>query len=134
MSIKMKFVRVIVKKMSKGMFDTDQIDIERIRGVLQKAYAGHKPEKGVKIDFVNYDGVEVAICKPNNQTSENIVYYVHGGGLVTGDRHTALPYTSQLALATGCRVVSCSYRLAPEDPFPAGFNDSYSVYKHKEVY
>lgn len=87
-------------------------------------------EKGVALHLDTFAGVDVAIFKPENPISNNIVYYVHGGGLVTGDRLTAGPYSSQLALATGCTVVACSYRLAPEDPFPAGFDDSYAVYKH----
>lgn len=130
MSLKMKFIRFIVKKMSKGMFNANQMDVNLIRAKLEKAYAGHKVEKGVTVRLDIFNGVEVAIFTPDHATSENVVYYVHGGGLVTGDRITAGPYSSQLALATGCRVVSCSYRLAPEDPFPAGFDDSYAVYKY----
>jgi acetyl esterase/lipase len=119
-----------MKQMSKEMFNASQIDVEKIRGVLQESYSGQKIEKGAKLDLDTFDGVDVAICSPEHITSENIVYYVHGGGLVTGDRLTAVPYASQLALATGSRVVSCSYRLAPEYPFPAGFDDSYAVYKY----
>jgi acetyl esterase/lipase len=130
MSLKMKFVRFIVKKMSKGMFNAGQMDVKLIRQKLEKAYAGHSVEKGVSVKLETFNGVEVAVFSPDFPTSDNIVYYVHGGGLVTGDRSTAGPYSSELALATGCRVVSCSYRLAPEFPFPAGFDDSYSVYKY----
>ena len=129
MSLKMKFVRFIVRKMSKGMFNADKMDVQLIRDKLAKAYTGHKVENGVSVQLDTYNGVEVAVFTPDITTSENIVYYVHGGGLVTGDRQTAGPYSSQLALATGCRVVSCTYRLAPEFPFPAGVDDSYAVYK-----
>lgn len=130
MSIKMKIVRFIVRKMSKGMLNADSINVQMIRDKLAKAYANHKIEKGVSVKHETYNGVEVAVFTPENSTNRNIVYYVHGGGLVTGDRDTAGPYSSQLALATGCRVVTCSYRLAPEDPFPAGFDDSFEVYKY----
>lgn len=129
MSIKMKFVRLLVKKMSKGMFDSDEMDVARIRGILKKAYDGHKIENGVTMRLGEYENVEVATFTPNLCKHQHIVYYLHGGGLVTGDRLTAGPYASQLALEMGCKVVSCSYRLAPEDPYPAGVNDSYAVYK-----
>lgn len=124
------FVRFIVKKMSKGMFNAGQMDVNLIREKLAKAYAEHTIEKGVTMKLDTYSGVEVAIFIPDHPTTKNIVYYVHGGGLVTGDRHTAGPYSSELALATGCRVISCSYRLAPEHPYPAGFDDSFLVYRH----
>lgn len=130
MSVKMKVVRTMVKTMSKGMFDSDQMDVQKVRGALASAYAEHKTERGVKVDLDTFAGVEVAVYTPEQMSSDHIVYYVHGGGLVTGDRMTAGPYSSQLALATGCRVVACSYRLAPEDPFPAGVDDSYNVYKY----
>jgi len=130
MSLKMKFVRFMVKKMSGGMFSSGSIDAPKLRAILQKAYDGHKVEKGVTVTLDTYEGVEVAIFAPDVLKSNHIIYYLHGGGLITGNRLTAGPYSSQLALETGCRVVACSYRLAPEDPFPAGVDDSYNVYKH----
>lgn len=130
MSLKMKFVRFIVKQMSKNTFNVEHIDVESLREKLKKAYARHKVEKGVTMKLDTYEGIEVAVFTPDNLNSNNLVYYVHGGGLVTGDCITAGPYSSQLALETGCRVIACSYRLAPEDPFPAGFDDSYTVYKY----
>jgi epsilon-lactone hydrolase len=129
-SFKMIFVRFLVKHMSKGMFNAGQLNVKAIRYKLAKAYAGHKVEKGVTVQLDTFNGIEVAVFTPERLASENIVYYIHGGGLVTGDRNTAGPYSSQLALETGCKVVSCSYRLAPEYPFPAGFDDSYAVYKY----
>ena len=111
------------------MFSSGTIDVDKCRAVLKKAYNGHLVEKGVKMELTTLGGVETAIFTPEHCTDKNIVYYAHGGGLVTGDRLTAGPYASQLALETGCRVVSCSYRLAPEDPFPAGLDDTFAVYK-----
>lgn len=48
--------------------------------------------------------------------------YAHGGGWVTGD----LDYSDELCryvATTGVRVVSVDYRLAPDHPFPAAFDD-----------
>ncbi len=48
----------------------------------------------------------------------------HGGGFVIGDLDTH--ELNARTLATGCEavVVSIDYRLAPEDPFPAGVEDA----------
>jgi acetyl esterase len=49
--------------------------------------------------------------------------YCHGGGLVAGSLDTHDPICRSLANASGCRVLSLDYRLAPEHPFPAALED-----------
>src|ERR1700730_3842512 len=46
-----------------------------------------------------------------------------GGGLVAGGLDTHDPICRSLANASGCRVLSVDYRLAPEHPFPAAVAD-----------
>ena len=50
--------------------------------------------------------------------------YFHGGGMVAGSLETHAPIARSLADATGCRVVSVDYRLAPEARFPAALQDA----------
>ena len=52
-----------------------------------------------------------------------LVLYAHGGGFVTGNLDTDHPHCVELARAAGCLVVSVDYRLAPEQPCPAAFDD-----------
>ena len=49
--------------------------------------------------------------------------YLHGGGFVIGSPDTHDRLTRELAEASGARVLSLHYRLAPENPFPAGLDD-----------
>jgi acetyl esterase len=49
--------------------------------------------------------------------------YFHGGGLVAGSLDTHDAIGRSLANASGCRVVSVDYRLAPEHRFPAAIAD-----------
>ena len=49
--------------------------------------------------------------------------YFHGGGLVAGSLDTHDPICRSLSNASGCRVLSVDYRLAPEHPFPAAVAD-----------
>jgi len=53
--------------------------------------------------------------------------YFHGGGLVAGslDSHDAI--CRSLTNASGCRLISVDYRLAPEHPFPGAIADGYAA-------
>jgi len=51
--------------------------------------------------------------------------YFHGGGFVIGDMYLEEHRCLRLAADGGCVVVSVDYRLAPENPFPAGVEDCY---------
>jgi acetyl esterase len=50
--------------------------------------------------------------------------YLHGGGWVMGDLDSHDGVCRRLAADTGFAVVAVDYRLAPEHPFPAAFNDA----------
>ena len=56
-------------------------------------------------------------------TSPGFVFF-HGGGMVAGDIATHDRVARALAEATGCRLVSVGYRLAPEHKFPAAVDDA----------
>lgn len=67
---------------------------------------------------------------PGFQEPGGLLLYVHGGAFIGGsiDSHDAT--TRFLALHSGARVLSVEYRLAPENPFPAGFEDVLDAYDY----
>jgi acetyl esterase/lipase len=54
------------------------------------------------------------------------VYYVHGGGMVLGDRRTGTQEMADWVADYGLVAVSVEYRLAPENPHPAPAEDCYT--------
>jgi acetyl esterase/lipase len=54
------------------------------------------------------------------------VYYVHGGGMVGGDRFAGVDRALEWVDLFDAVVVSAEYRLAPEHPDPAPVNDCYA--------
>lgn len=56
-----------------------------------------------------------------------LVIYYHGGGWVIGTLDTHDGTCRALARASGAAVLSIGYRLAPEHPFPAPFDDCYDA-------
>jgi epsilon-lactone hydrolase len=58
-----------------------------------------------------------------------VVYYLHGGGYISGSAKTNRPITVPLARRLKRRVFSLDYRLAPEHRFPAAVNDALAGYR-----
>lgn len=56
-----------------------------------------------------------------------VLVYFHGGGWVIGDLETEDRSLRQLAVASGCAIVSVDYVLAPEHKFPAPVEDCCSA-------
>jgi acetyl esterase/lipase len=58
------------------------------------------------------------------------IVFFHGGGWVAGNFETHEGFCRRLSNATGCRVISVGYRLAPEHPFPYGLYDCFDALIH----
>lgn len=71
--------------------------------------------------------VEVRIFRPHLAEGGPALVYFHGGGMVLGSNHSFEPLARMLASASGATVVSVDYRLAPENPPPAQFDDAYAA-------
>jgi acetyl esterase len=67
-------------------------------------------------------GVPVRVYEPEG--ARGTIAYLHGGGWVMGNLESVDAVCRALANASGARVVSIDYRLAPEHPFPAALDDA----------
>ena len=71
--------------------------------------------------------VPVRIYTPSEATSFGVLVYMHGGAFFSGSLETHDVIARSIANASGYKVVSVGYRLAPEHAFPAGLDDCYAV-------
>jgi acetyl esterase len=58
-----------------------------------------------------------------------LLVFLHGGGWVLGDLETHDAACRFLAWRAGVRVLALDYRLAPEHPFPAAYEDCLAGYR-----
>lgn len=105
----------------------DLRDDRTLRVVRKLAEASAKVEEGVTCTqrtLPGSPGVEVTVYEPPQRAVPSpALLWMHGGGLVLGTPALSHQYCSSVAKELGMLVVSVDYRLAPEDPFPAGLDD-----------
>ena len=68
-------------------------------------------------------------CRTIRAGDRATVLYLHGGGYRMGSPEAYNAYAAELAAGAGATVVVPRYRLAPENPFPAGLRDALAVYE-----
>ncbi|RZW09465.1 MAG: alpha/beta hydrolase [Rhodobacteraceae bacterium] len=73
-------------------------------------------------------GVPALEVRPTGSADAPVLLYFHGGGYIAGSARSHLPMVGHLASAAGIRTVIPDYRLAPDNPFPAAFEDALAVW------
>jgi acetyl esterase len=76
------------------------------------------------VQDVDAAGVPARLYVPfRDGAAAPILVYLHGGGWVMGGLATHDPLCRLLADRSGCAVLAVDYRLSPEHPYPAAFED-----------
>jgi acetyl esterase len=97
-----------------------------------RAFTPPRPST-LAIEDLNLAGVAIRTYQPRVApplAGWPCILYLHGGGWVVGDLDSHDFICTELADTLGVLVVAVDYRLAPEHPFPAGFEDCLAVWRH----
>lgn len=82
--------------------------------------------------------VRVRVYVPDALSPRPMLVYYHGGGWVLGDLNQHDLTCRMLAVQASVIVVNVAYRLAPEHPYPAAFDDAWDAlvwaYENAETY
>lgn len=124
--------KIMQQMMANGFspsFD-DKMDPIHLRQVVQTAQEHMVVESGVTIEETTYADLPAIEGRTQNDPREDgIIIYNHGGGLICGTADSSKGYVSTLANATHLPVIAFTYRLAPENKFPAAVDDCFAVYQ-----
>lgn len=71
--------------------------------------------------------VPIRVYQHADAAASGVIVYFHGGAWFLGSLNTHDQIARHLATATGLRVISVGYRLAPEHAFPAALEDGRAV-------
>lgn len=83
----------------------------------------------VALAHATMGGVDSLIIRPKDGPGGPQVFYLFGGGYISGEPEADLPVSAALSARLGARVVSPAYRLAPEHPWPAAPQDALAAYR-----
>ena len=105
-----------------------RIEEDRLTAAAVAAARG----RGIRIDEVvalSADGTSVPVSilyGPARSATSPFIYYIHGGGMMLGNRWSGLDVMEDWIDRFNAVVATVEYRLAPENPFPAPQEDSYA--------
>jgi acetyl esterase len=98
-------------------------DQRRIYDRMCQSFAQDYPP-GVTAQDLQIAGVP---CRLYRGRGAATVIYLHGGGFVVGGLHSHDDVCAEICASTGLAVISVDYRLSPEHPHPAAFDDVCAV-------
>jgi len=99
-----------------------------------RAFTPPRPA-GLAVQELQLSGVPLRLYHPERPAAPSgwpWLLYLHGGGWVLGGLDSHEFITARLASELGILVIAVDYRLAPEHPFPAAFDDCLGVWRALE--
>src|SRR5205814_6256469 len=83
----------------------------------------------VKLETVNIGGVEAEWSIVPGSNASRVLLFFHGGGYCSGSIVSHRRMVTEAGRAAGMRTLAIAYRLAPEYPFPAAYEDSLTAWR-----
>lgn len=82
-----------------------------------------------KSQEITYDNILFRLFSPKKDATNDIIIYIHGGGWVSGTTKNYSYFLNSIANSLKRHVIAIEYPLAPEHPYPEGFNTCYEAIK-----
>lgn len=113
-------------------FDYNAENIGVMRPAVAALTLDAPPAPGVTTEERFIDGpdgnrIRVLVSASVDGPRTGGMLWLHGGGQIVGSSDGYAAQNRYLAQQSGCVVVAVDYRLAPEDPYPAGLEDCYAA-------
>ncbi|RJF89209.1 DUF1329 domain-containing protein [Oleomonas cavernae] len=83
----------------------------------------------VRVAPVTAGSVPAEWVVPGGAKDQRVILYIHGGAWCLGSPKASRGFAASIASVCRTRVLSVGYRLAPENPFPAGLCDCIEAYR-----
>jgi len=125
---------VVGAMLQQDMKPLEECTLEETREAIEGFAMMQNPiPDGVRVVETSYPGpaderpARIYIPSAAGEGPLPVIVYYHGGGFVAGSINACARPCGNLAEELGAIVVTPSYRLAPEAPFPAATDDTYAA-------
>lgn len=121
----------VEKTVSFNSTDSSLDGLRQAYSAMCRAFTPPRPAGLYVVDF-ELAGVPVRSYQPPVSPPTGggpCIVYLHGGGWVVGNLESHDFICAELASTLGVLVIAVDYRLAPEHPFPAAFDDCLGVWR-----
>ena len=105
-------------------------NIQEQRQAMENAAKMMSLPGSVTIQAETVNGLYTEWLTPENEISDSVILYLHGGGYAIGSVNTHRAMVARIAKASRTKAWLIDYRLAPEYPFPAALDDATGAYQH----
>lgn len=115
-----------------------QLDKASLRALRAKRHASADALAPVEIGALCEDsvagrygsiGLRRYLPKDSRNGPRPVIMFFHGGGWVAGDLDSHDSICRHMVNLTGFQLIAVDYRLAPEHPFPAAFEDAIDAHR-----
>jgi epsilon-lactone hydrolase len=83
----------------------------------------------IELTGIDFGGIAGEWSLAPGSEKDCVLLYFHGGGYCSGSLRSHRRLVSEAGRAAGMRTLAVNYRLAPEHPFPAAFDDAFSAWR-----
>jgi acetyl esterase/lipase len=106
------------------------VDYAKSRELMDEmASSLHPAPTDVECKRVRIHGIDAEWVIPKDSPKDKAVLYLHGGGFSVGSIVSSRHFAAAFARESGINTIVLEYRLAPENPYPAGLEDCLSAYR-----
>lgn len=109
--------------------DPMTFSVEQMRKGTEAIAIRNPPSEDISITETSLAGIKGAWIEAPGARTDHVILYIHGGAFVAGSWWSHRGLVGEFSRSAQARVFAIDYRLAPENPFPAGLDDCFAVYK-----
>jgi acetyl esterase/lipase len=129
MPTSLETITQIIRKMKRELEQKSSQNLVQNRIVFEQSGLNTPLPAGVTVESQKINDDITADWIIPEKSCDKVVLYLHGGGFSVGSSISHRPLCSRIAAASGWKMLSINYRLAPEHKYPCALEDAVYSYQ-----